>query len=84
MGNKASSNSGTVKKHVIIVGGSFAGLEIAAKLWDNLRVTMIDANEYMEHICYGYKSMVEPEMAQRLLSPMGNLGVHHSDKLTFK
>ena len=62
MGNKASANS-SVKKHVIIVGGSFAGLEIAVKLWDNLKVTIIDSNEYMEHIMYGYKSLVEPNIA---------------------
>jgi NADH dehydrogenase FAD-containing subunit len=62
MGNKASANS-SVKKHVIIVGGSFAGLEIAVKLWDHLKVTIIDSNEYMEHIMYGYKSLVEPNIA---------------------
>lgn len=80
MGNKASSNY-SVKNHVIIVGGSYAGLEVAAKLWDHLRVTIIDANEYMEHICYGYKALVEPNMSQRLLSPMANLGVNYHEKM---
>ena len=83
MGNKVSANS-SGKKHVIIVGGSFAGLEIAVKLWDHLKVTIIDANDYMEHVSYGYKSFVEPDIAQRSLSPMANLGVNYHDKMTFK
>ena len=66
------------------MGGSFAGLEIASKLWDHLRVTIIDANDYMEHICYGYKSLVEANIAQRTLSPMANLGVNYHEKMSFK
>ncbi len=47
-------------------------------------MTIIDANEYMEHILYGYKSLVEPNIAEKLLSPMANLGIHYNEKLTFK
>jgi NADH dehydrogenase FAD-containing subunit len=83
MGNKTSANI-SAKKHVIIVGGSFAGLEIAVKLWDHLKVTIIDSNDYMEHIMYSYKSLVEPNIAQRSLSPMVNIGLHFHEKMTFK
>lgn len=83
MGNKANRNY-SEKKHVIIVGGSYAGLEVAAKLWDHLKVTIVDANEYMEHICYGYKALVEPNISQRTLSPMANFGVNYHEKMSFK
>jgi len=58
MGNKTSAISSAMK-HVIIVGGSYAGIEVAVKLWDHLKVTIIDTNNYMEHVMYGYKSFVE-------------------------
>jgi NADH dehydrogenase FAD-containing subunit len=83
MGNKTSAIS-SVMKHVIIVGGSYAGIEVAVKLWDHLKVTIIDTNDYMEHVVYGYKSFVEPNISQRSLSPMTNLGVNYHDKMTFK
>jgi NADH dehydrogenase FAD-containing subunit len=83
MGNRTSAISAQ-KRHVIVVGGSFAGLEVAAKLWDHLKVTIIDSNDYFEHILYGYKSFVEPNIPQRSLSPLTNLNLHFHEKMTFK
>ena len=55
MGNNASASSQLrQKKQVIIVGGSYAGFEVASKIWDHLNVTIIDSNNYMEHICYSF------------------------------
>jgi NADH dehydrogenase FAD-containing subunit len=63
MGNKTSTDPAIKNKHVIIVGASFAGFEIASKLWDHLTITMIDMNDYMEHICYSFKTLVEPNFS---------------------
>ena len=60
MGNRTSADPASQRKHVIIVGASFAGFEVAAKLWDYLNVTIIDSNDYMEHVCYNFKAMVQP------------------------
>ena len=59
-------------------------MEIAINFWDHLKVTIIDANEYYEHTLYGYKSLVEPNIPERSLAPLGNLGVHYYEKMTFK
>ena len=48
------------------------------------QVTIRDSNDYMEHIMYSYKSLVEPNIAQRSLSPMANIGLHFHEKMTFK
>ena len=62
MGNRSFQADPAVKaKHVIIVGASYAGFEIASKLWDHLTVTIIDMNDYMEHSCFSFKAVVEPE-----------------------
>jgi NADH dehydrogenase FAD-containing subunit len=63
MGNKTSANLSR-KKHVIIVGGSYAGLDVTIKLWDHLKVTIVDANEYYEHTLYAYKALVEPNISE--------------------
>ena len=63
MGNKTSANS-SGKKHVIIVGGSYAGLDVTIKLWDHLKVTIVDANEYYEHTLYGYKALLQPNISE--------------------
>lgn len=47
-------------------------------------MTIIDANEYYEHTLYGYKSLVEPNIPERSLAPLANLGVHYHEKMTFK
>ena len=85
MGNNASASSQLrQKKQVIIVGGSYAGFEVASKIWDHLNVTIIDSNNYMEHICYSYRAFVEPNFSERVLHPMANLAINFKDKLTFK
>ena len=85
MGNNASASSQLrQKKEVIIVGGSYAGFEVASKIWDHLNVTIIDSNNYMEHICYSYRAIVEPNFSERVLHPMANLAINFKDKLTFK
>ena len=43
MGNQTLTPTPALKeKHVVIVGFSYAGLEIAGLLWDHFRVTTVD------------------------------------------
>ena len=85
MGNNASAGSVLrQKKQAIIVGGSYAGFEVASKIWDHLNVTIIDSNDYMEHICYSFKAMVEPDFSEKVLYPMANLAINFKEKVNFK
>jgi NADH dehydrogenase FAD-containing subunit len=45
---------------------------------------MIDMNDYMEHTCYSFKSLVEPNFSQKSLSPFSNMAQHYKAKFTFK
>jgi len=39
------------KKHLVIVGGSFAGVNLIMKLKDEFKITLIDKKDYFEWIC---------------------------------
>lgn len=46
-----SSSQEKIKKKVVIIGGSFAGIAVASYLWDSMELLMIDKNDYFEYIC---------------------------------
>lgn len=45
----------------MIVGASFAGLEVARRLWDYLDVTIIDRQDFFEYICTSARGIVKED-----------------------
>lgn len=57
------SKSTTVQlnKKVVILGASYAGLNLAEQLWDNFEVLLIDRQEYYEYKQTNARLIVEDE-----------------------
>lgn len=67
MGN----NQGTVKKkHLVIVGGSFAGLLLAQKLSSSFNITIVEQKDYFEWICGMPASILNPDYFQNQATVM--------------
>lgn len=49
------------RKHLIVVGASFAGLMVVDKLKDDFNITLVEKKDHFEWICSMPKSMVNPE-----------------------
>lgn len=53
-------------KKVVVIGGGFAGSQIAKKLQKKFEVTLIDAKEYFEFTPGILRTLVEPEHAKKV------------------
>lgn len=53
-----SSNSHEELKHLVIVGGSFAGFNLLQRVKNNFKITLIDMKEFFEWICSAPHSML--------------------------
>lgn len=54
----------------MIVGFSYAGLTLVSALQDLYKITVIDQNDYFEHICTNFKSFVDEDFPDRILRPL--------------
>ena len=68
---------------MLIVGFSYAGFNLAQNLWDDFDVTVIDQNQYFEHIFTNIKSSVDPAFPDRILHSFDKMAQVYP-KLTFK
>ena len=84
MGNGplAAINDKSKRKTLVIVGFSYAGFTIAQQVWDYYNVTVVDQNQYFEHLCANIKTTVDPEFVDRVLHPYDKM-VQAYPKLTF-
>jgi len=55
------------KKNLVIVGFSYAGFNVAQNVWDYYNVTVIDQNNYFEHICANVKTTVDIDFTNKIL-----------------
>ncbi|KAI8489718.1 Apoptosis-inducing factor 2 [Branchiostoma belcheri] len=55
--------------HVVIVGGGYAGIQLAKNLQKKARVTLIDPKEMLYHNIGAVRSCTEPGFAKRILMP---------------
>jgi len=51
------------------VGFSYAGFTLVQEVWDYYNVTVIDQNQYFEHVCGGLKTTVDPNFVDKILHP---------------
>ena len=58
------------KKHVVIVGFSYAGFTIGELLWNNFRVTLIDKKEFFDHFALGIYGVVDESLIDYTLYPI--------------
>ena len=58
MGGKLSAEE-LSKRHVVIIGGGYAGMELGTILlkWE-IPFTIIDPKEYFHHICGGLRAIL--------------------------
>jgi NADH dehydrogenase FAD-containing subunit len=54
--------SSTQKKHIIIVGGSFSGFNLAKTLLNDLKVTIIDKKDYVDFVPSNPRTLANPEI----------------------
>lgn len=66
------SKSGSLKQHVLILGGSFAGLAVSRRLSDDhrLRITIVSASDFAEYVPGVLRAFVDPSHAATLQSPL--------------
>ena len=69
----SSSKIEKFNKHVVIVGGSFAGMSIAEMLWNHFEVTVIDKNEYFEFFITNMKCLVEDNNFDDIILPFSEI-----------
>ncbi|XP_035693117.1 ferroptosis suppressor protein 1-like [Branchiostoma floridae] len=55
--------------HVVIVGGGYAGIQLAKSLKNKARFTLIDPKEMLYHNVGAVRSCTEPGFAKRILMP---------------
>ena len=55
-----SSSSNLQDKHVVIVGGGYAGTAVANQLRGKCKLTLIDPKECMHHCVGALRAVVEP------------------------
>lgn len=53
-------------KHVVIIGGGFAGAYCARKLENDFFVTLIDAKNYFEFTLGVLRTLIEPEHFEKI------------------
>ncbi len=84
MGNGAVAaiNDKSKRKALVIVGFSYAGFTLAQQVWDYYNVTVVDQNQYFEHICANIKTAVDPEFVDRILHPFDKMAQAYP-KITF-
>lgn len=68
---------------MIIVGFSYAGFNLAQKVWDHFDVTVIDKNLYFEHICANVKTSVDADFTDKILYSYDMIAKSYP-KITFK
>lgn len=73
------------KKHIVIIGGSYAGLwgakTICTKLKDDVRVTLISPNTYAYFNIAAPRILVEPEKVEKALFSLSDLLNRFSSKI---
>jgi NADH dehydrogenase FAD-containing subunit len=62
MGGNSTKQAVKHNKHIVIVGGSFAGFTVAMALWNNFRVTIIDKKEYFENTTLLPRCMIDENL----------------------
>ncbi|XP_072033680.1 ferroptosis suppressor protein 1-like [Amphiura filiformis] len=67
MGSSSSSN--LKEKHVVIVGGGYAGVAAANQLRGKCKLTLIDPKECMHHCVGSLRAVVEPGYAKKIFIP---------------
>ena len=70
MGN--SQQQSGAKPHLVIIGGSFAGLEVFFKVKDFFRITIIDRTNYFEYLTLYYKEFAAKDTYDSLVLPYGS------------
>ncbi len=55
-----TSSSNLQEKHVVIIGGGYAGVTVANQLRGKCRFTLIDPKECMHHCVGSLRAVVEP------------------------
>lgn len=85
MGNGQSlKKTSTNKKRLLVVGMSYSGFQIASQLWDYFQVTIIDQNNYFEHIVNTVKCAIDDKYFDSLVQPLYKTSEAYKDKFTFK
>lgn len=81
MGN--SHTPGGFNQKVVIVGGSFAGLTVAEKLWDHFDVTLIDMKEFFEFNPRSIRCSIDDEWIHNIIVPYSEVVNNNQGKFTF-
>lgn len=81
MGNSGRKPYGSTR--VVIIGFSFAGLQIASMLWDQFDVVVIDKNDYFDNVCSGAKCLVDPDWNKEILFPFAEMEKAYESKYRF-
>ena len=70
-------------KKVVIVGGSFAGFNVASQLWDYADVTIIDQKDYFEYLLTIPKCFVRDNKPENLMVPFETCSKYTGDRFKF-
>ncbi|SFU14516.1 NADH dehydrogenase, FAD-containing subunit [Pseudovibrio denitrificans] len=62
-----------MKKRVAIIGGGFAGIELAKSLEAHMNVTLIEQNTHFVHTPAMVRAVVQPKILERALIPYDSL-----------
>ena len=83
MGNSLQPTAATQAKHVVIVGCSYSGFAMAELLWDHFKITVIEQNDYFEHVIANVKCQVDLEFIDKTLYSFEKVAATYP-KINFK
>ena len=77
------SASKMFKKHIVIVGFSYAGFTVGELLWNNFEVTLIDKKDFFDHFALGIYGVVEERLIDYTLYPIDTIQTGYNNKFKF-
>ena len=57
------------KRRAIVIGGGYAGINLARPLDDHADVTLVEPRDYFVHNVAAIRSLVQPDLLETLLIP---------------
>lgn len=70
-------------KKIVIVGFSFGGFTIGEFLWNNFKVTFVDAKDHFEYVPTCLKSSIDDKWADKIHASYSDVAKAHEGKFEF-
>ena len=70
-------------KRVLVIGGGFAGMTIAERLWNHAHVTLIDKKDHFEYFVTNIKILVKDNDFGSISIPFEEIRTAHNNAFDF-